>query len=335
MKRQTIRLLIVFLLFFFFSPQKALLAAPYYEGKVMRIIVGVSPGGGFDTMARALAKHLPKHIPGKPVIIIENMTGASTMIAANYIYKVAKPDGLTIASVFRSLIVAQLMKVKGSQFDLTKFSWVGGTGPESYLLTVRNELPYKTYVDLLKSKDTLVLGSSGATDATYVFPTILKAYTGLNVKIAIYPASAEIMLAVERKEVDGRAGSFDSLKQFIDRGLVRPVVRGRVTQPGAEDIPVDESFATSKLGKDVMAMYSAGNLIGRPYIAPPGTPANVMGILRNAFAKVGKDPEFMDDLKKNRMDYDYVPADECFKVVKFILTQPSNIINEFGKYVKW
>jgi tripartite-type tricarboxylate transporter receptor subunit TctC len=328
-------LFISFFLFTLFISSSKLQAAPYYEGKVMKIIVGVSPGGGFDIVARILAKHLPKHIPGKPVIIVENMVGASTMIAANYIYNIAKPDGLTIATVFRSLLVAQLMKVQGMRFDLTKFSWVGGTGPEAYLLTVRTDLPYKIFEDLLKSKDTLVLGSTGATDATYVFPSLLKAYAGLNMKIAIYPASPEVMLAIERKEVDGRAGSYNSLKPFIDRGLVRPLVRGRVSQPGVEKLPVDEKFASDKIGASIMAMYSAGNLIGRPYIAPPGTPADVMNIIRTAFATVGKDPEFMNDVEKNKTDFDYVPADECLKVVNFTVNQPDDIVKEFSKYVKF
>jgi tripartite-type tricarboxylate transporter receptor subunit TctC len=181
----------------------------------------------------------------------------------------------------------------------------------------------------------LVLGSTGATDATFVFPTLLKVYTGLNIKIAIYPASPEVMLAIERKEVDGRAGSYNSLKPFIDRGLVRPLVRGRVSQPGVENLAVDEKFASDKMGASIMAMYSAGNLIGRPYIAPPGTPADVMNILRNAFAQVGKDPEFINDVEKNKTDFDYVSADECMKVVKFILNQPDDIVKEFGKYVKF
>jgi tripartite-type tricarboxylate transporter receptor subunit TctC len=318
----------------FISPSK-LQAAPYYEGKVMKIIVGVSPGGGFDIVARVLAKHLPKYIPGKPTIIVENMVGASTMIAANHVYNIAKPDGLTIATVFRSLLVAQLMKVQGMRFDLTKFSWVGGSGPEAYLFTIRGDLPYKTYEELIKSKNQVVLGATGATDATFVFPTLLKVYTGLNIKIAIYPASPEVMLAIERKEVDGRAGSFNSLKPFIDRGLVRPLLRGRVSQRGAENLPVDEKFASDKMGASIMAMYSAGNLIGRPYVAPPGTPPEIMNILRKAFAEVGKDPEFMSDVEKNKTDFDYVSAEECLKVVNFTINQPEDIVREFGKYVKF
>jgi len=318
---------------FISSPK--LQAAPYYEGKVMKIIVGVSPGGGYDIMARILARHLPRYIPGKPTIIVENMVGASTMIAANYVYNVAKPDGLTMATVFNSVPVAQLLKAQGMKFDMTKFSWVGGTGPEAYLLVLRTDLPYKTFEDLLKSKETLVLGSTGVADATYVFPTLLRVYAGLNVKIAFYPASPEVMLAVERKEVDGRAGSYGSLKPFIERGLVRPMVRNRVSQPGVENLAVDVNFATDKMGATVMAMYSSGNQIGRLYIAPPGTPVDLLNILRKAFAEAGKDPEFMKDIEKNKLEFEYASADECIKVVNFVLNQPDDVVKEFSKYVKF
>ena len=335
MKRQTLGLLTIFFLFFFLSSHKELLAAPYYEGKVIKLIVGVTPGGGYDRMARILARYLPRHIPGKPVIITGNMPGASTMIAANYIYNIAKPDGLRIATVFSSIIVAQLMEAKGRKFDMRKFAWVGGTGPEAYLLAVRSDLPYKNYEALLKSKDQLVLGSTGAADATYVFPSLLIAYTGLNAKFAIYPASAEVMLAVERKEVDGRAGSYGSLLPFIERGLVRPLVRSRVSQPGVENLQINENFSKTKMGATIMRMYSSRRQVGRIYLAPPGTPDNVMKILRNAFAEVGKDPKFMEDIKKSGLVYNYVSGDECLEVVNYTLNQPADIVNEFKKNVKF
>jgi tripartite-type tricarboxylate transporter receptor subunit TctC len=335
MKRRTICLLVIFSLFFFFNANNELLGAPYFEGKVIKLIVGVPPGGGYDRMARTLARHLPRHIPGQPVIITGNMPGASTMIAANYIYNIAKPDGLRIATVFNSLCVAQLMKVKGHKFDLRKISWVGGTGPEAYLIAVRTDLPHKNFEDLIKSKYELIVGSTGAADATSVFPNLLKAYAGLKLKIAIYPGSADILLAVERKEVDGRAGSYGSLLPFIDRGLVRPLIRSRVSQPGVENLDVDENFATSKMGATIMRMYSSGRQIGRLYMAPPKTPDKVMGILRKAFADVGKDPAFMKDIKKNRLVYNYASADDILKVVNFVLNQPDNIVEEFGRRVKF
>ena len=154
-------------------------------------------------------------------------------------------------------------------------------------------------------------------------------------KMVFYPSSPDVMLAVERKEVDGRAGSYSALKPFIERGLVRPLLRGRVSEAGTENLPVDEDLTTDKMGKTLMAMRSSVEFIGRPFVAPPGTPANIMNILRDGFAKASKDPELIEDAKKNMMEVQYTSAEECLKLVTFLVNQPADIINEFSKYVKF
>ena len=141
MKRKTLNLvLIVFVLSIIISP-KGLPAAPYYDGKMLKILVGFPPGGGYDRMGRLLSKYLPKHIPGNPSIIIENMPGASSMIACNYLYKMAKPDGLTIGTFNRAIPTAQLLKVSGANSDMLKYSWVGSAAVETTLLALRSDLP--------------------------------------------------------------------------------------------------------------------------------------------------------------------------------------------------
>ena len=336
MKKQSIRkmfvgLFVVAILLFPFE----LMAAPYYEGKVLKIIVGFTPGGGYDRMARLLAKHLPKHIPGKPSIIVENMEGASSIIASNFIYNIAKPDGLTIGTFNRALPFAQLIKMEGVKFDIKKYAWIGSAAVEGTVLTMRPDVPYKTVDDLRKAKDPIPLGCSGVGTLDYQFPTLLKEYLGLNLKMVIYVSSAETMLAVERKEVDGRAGSYSSLKPFIDRGLVRPILRSKVPEAGTEKLPVDEDLATDKKAKAIFAMFSTADLIGRPYVAPPGTPAEVLNVLKDAFAKVAKDPELKEEAKKLKMDVDYTPGEEILKVIDFAFNQPEDIVKEFSKHVKF
>ena len=335
MRRIFLCLLVAFLSLSVFISPKALLAAPYYEGKVIKIVVGYRPGGGYDRMARILAKHLPKHIPGKPSVLIENIEGAGSIIAANHIYNIAKPDGLTLGTFNRALPFAQLIKLEGVRFDMTKFSWIGSTGVEGTVLTIRSDLPYKTFDDLMKAKEPIILGTSGAGVSDYQFPTLLKELLGLNVKLIIYPSSADTMLAVERKEVDGRAGSYSSMKQFIDRGLVRPVIRGRVAEKGTEHLPVNEELTTDKRAKAIFTMFSAADLIGRPYVAPPGTPVEVMSILRESFIKAAKDPELQEDAKKNKMEVEYISHEEILKIINFTFNQPEDIVKEFGKYIKF
>jgi len=309
-------------------------AAPYYEGKTIRIVVGSEPGGGYDRMARLLAKHLPKHIPGKPLIIVENMPGAGSIIAANHIYSIAKPDGLTIGAVQRGLPYYQLLKAEGVKYDAIKYSWIGSPSVEATVLTLRTDLPYKTFDDLRKAKGPIHLSGAGPGASDYQFALILKEFFGLNLNMIIYPSSSAQVLAIERKEVDGRGGSYSSLKPFIERGLVRPLIRGRVAEPGIEDLPVDEDLVSDKMGKAIMTMRSAGDFMGRPYLASPGTPADVVNILREAFANVIKDSELKEESKKVRMEVEYVSADKCLKILDSLFRQPEEIIREFSKYVK-
>ncbi len=142
------------------------------------------------------------------------------------------------------------------------------------------------------------------------------------------------MLAVERKEVDGRSGSYSSVKPFIERGLVRPLIRSRVSEPEIENLPMDEDLTTDNKGKTIMAMRSTPELIGRPYMAPPRTPENIMDILRDGFAKVCEDPELKGEAQKVKMNINYVSADGCLKLLNFLLNQPDDIVNEFSKYIK-
>jgi tripartite-type tricarboxylate transporter receptor subunit TctC len=326
-----ITLLVVFALI---VPKKAL-SAPYYEGKRISIIVGFKPGGGYDRLARLMAKHLPKHIPGKPSVIVENMEGASSIIAANHIYNIAKPDGLTLGSLNRGLPFAQLTKVAGVKFDMRKFAWVGSAAVEATVLAIRSDLPYKTFEDLLKAKEPIPLAGMGPGTSDTQFILLLQEFAGLKMKLVIYPSSADGMLAIERKEVDGRGGSYSSLKPFIDRGLVRPIIRGRVSEPAIKNLPVNEDLTTDRKGKAIMSMLASADQIGRPYVAPPGTPDDVMKILRDAFAKVEKDPEAQADAKKVKMDIQYVPGDECKKVVDDLLSQPDDIVKEASKFIKF
>ena len=335
MKRYIISILVCLFLISLFFDSRPAVAAPYYQGKVITIIVGYGPGGGYDRIARIIAKNISKYIPGNPTVLVQNMPGADSMIAANYIYKIAKHDGLTIGAFNRGLVFGQLLKGEGVKFDLTKFAWIGSAAIESTVLVLRTDLPYKTIDDAAKTKTPIILGSTGPADSSGQFPLFLKELLGYNFKDVVYPSGNDIMLAIERKEVDGRGMTYSSARIYIDRGLVIPILRGRVMEKGIEKLAADEDLAKETRAKTLMAMRSAPDSMGRPYVAPPGTPDATMKILRDAFAKVAKDPGAMEDAKKNMMALEYVPAQEVQKVLKYILNQPPDIVKEFGKYVKF
>ncbi len=335
MRRYTASVLaLLFLLSLLIYPQH-LFAAPYYQGKVITIVVGYGPGGGYDRMARILAKNLPKYIPGKPTVLVQNMPGAAGLLAANYLYKIAKPDGLTIGTFNRGIIFAQLLKTEGVKFDLTKFAWIGSAAVESCVLVLRADLSYKTIEDVAKAKSQIVLGSGGPGDSGALFAFFLKEFLGYNFKDIIYPSSADSYLAMERKEIDGRAATYSSARPFIDRGMVVPLVRGRAAEPGIEKLPVDEDLVKGVREKTLMAMRSVPDSMGRPYVAPPGTPEATMKVLRDAFAKVAKDPGAQEDARKNMMTVEYVSDTDVQKLLKYLLNQPPEIMKEFGKYIKF
>ncbi|HWP34029.1 MAG TPA: tripartite tricarboxylate transporter substrate-binding protein [Thermodesulfobacteriota bacterium] len=311
-------------------------AAPYYQGKTLTIIVGYDPGGGYDRTARLVAKHLPKHLAGAPTVVVQNMPGANSIIAANHLYNTAKPDGLTIGTFNRNLPLGQLIKAEGIRFDITKYAWIGSVSSETTILAVRSDLPYKTFADLQNAKQEVVIGATGPGANTYDFPILLREYLGANLKVVSgYKSSADIMLALERKEVDGRAGSYASIKPWIDRGVVRPLIRTRAVEPGIEQLPVDEQLATDPKARAVLALRSIPEVLGRPYVAPPNTPAERVRELQEAFAKLAKDPEAQAEAQKAGFSLEFVNGAEAQKILREIFSQPAEIVQEFTKFVKF
>jgi tripartite-type tricarboxylate transporter receptor subunit TctC len=309
--------------------------ASIFEGKTITIIVGYKPGGGYDRYARLIGKYLPKYIPGNPGAVVQNMPGASSVIAANYLYSVAKPDGLTIGTFNNATVTAQLIKVEGVRFDLTKYAWLGSAASDAVILTVRSDLPYKTAEELRKVKQ-FVIGTTGPGSSTHDFPALLEEFAGFDFKLVPgYSSSADVMLALERKEVDGRAGSYDSIKPFIDRGLVRPIIRNRTSAPGIEKLAVDENLATSQQGKIIMAVNAVPTQIYRPFVAPPGTARDALKILRDAFVNALKDKDLLAEAAKGKMGIDYMSSEDALKVISEVLNQPPDVVQLLAKHIKF
>ena len=326
-------LVFIFLLIIIGLPTQAL-AAPFYEGKVISLIVGSKPGGGYDRMARLVAKYLPKYMPGKPTVIVQNMDGADSIISANYVYNVAKPDGLTLGAFNQAMPLNQLCNLPGVKLDVRKFAWLGSMAVTSTVMIVRANLPYKTVDELIKAKYTLKVGAQGQASNSAQLPSMLHAYCGIDVKLIMYPSSSDIMLAIERNEVDGRVGSFDSMKPFIDRGLVRPFLRGYITSKETAGLPFDEDLTTDKKGKAAMRMLSSSDLIGRPFVAPPKTPPALVNSLRDAFARMSSDPELKAEALKAGTEIQYTSGKDIEKTIQFIFSQPPDVMAEFFKHVK-
>ena len=307
----------------------------FYEGKTVTLVIGAS-GGSLEIAARIVARHLGKHLPGNPTVIVQNMTGAAHLVATNHVYNVAKPDGLTLLAANPNVGIAQLTKVEAARFDVRRFQWLGSTGADGVALSIRSDLPYQSWEELKKGGRELVVGTTGPGSNAHDFPLLLKEFAGAKFKLVSgYPANADILLAIERKEVDLWAAFATTIKLAADRGAVRPIVRGRVAIPGFESLPVDEELATSSVGKAIMGIRAAPLAIGRAFAAPPATPADRVKLLREALAKAVKDAEFNEEMKKARIEVGYIAPEEVLKMFNGLLEQPPEVQKEMVKYIKF
>jgi len=308
--------------------------ANFYEGKTVTIYIGAK-SGSLAIAAQIVAHHLGKYIPGKPAVVFQFMPGAAHPLATNHVFNIAKPDGLTVLAANPNVAIAQLSKVEQVRFDVRKFLWIGSSGADGVAFSIRSDLPYKTFAELKKANRELVAGTTGPGSNAHDFPLLLKEFAGLNLKLVSgYPANSDVLLAVERKEVDSWSALATTIKLAADRGVVRPLVRGRVATPGFENLPVDEDLATSQLGKSLMAIKSIPGSIGRAFGVTPGTPADRVEILRTAFSKALNDPELMAEGKKAKIRFSYIAYEQVQKDFNGLMDQTPETLREMGKYIK-
>jgi tripartite-type tricarboxylate transporter receptor subunit TctC len=309
--------------------------APFYEGKTITVVIGAT-GGSLNVGARIVARHLGKHIPGNPTVIVQNMTGAAHLVATNHVFNVAKPDGLMLLAANPNVGIAQLSKVDTVRFDVRKFEWLGSSGPDGVALAIRADLPYKTFDELRKADRELVVGTTGPGSNAHDFPLLLKEFAGAKFKLVSgYPANADILLAIERKEVDVWAAFASTVRPAVDRGAVRPLVRSRVPSPGFAELPVDEDLASDPVGKAIMGIRAIPQAIGRAFAAPPGTPADRLTILREAFSKALRDPELRAEGDKAQIEFQHIPPEEVAKGFNTLLQQRPEVLKEMEKYIKF
>ena len=309
--------------------------APFYQGKTITAVIGAN-GGSLETATRIVSRHLGKHIPGNPTVIVQNMPGAAHLVATNHVFNIAKPDGLTLIAVNPAVGIAQLSKVSSVRFDLRRFEWLGSSGADGVAMAIRPDLPYKTWDEFMKSGKELVVGTTGPGSNAHDFPLLLKEFAGANLKlVAGYPANADVLLALERKEVDAWAAFSTTIKIAADRGAVRPIVRGRVAIPGFEGLPVDENLAKNPVGKAIMGIRAVPLTIGRVFAAPPGTPADRVKILRDAFFKAIHDKDLLADAKKAKIGIHYIPPAEVEQTFVELMNQTPEVLKEMTKYIKF
>ena len=295
----------------------------------MSLVIGYSVGGGYDAYGRLLARHLGKHIPGQPNVLAQNMTGAGSLKAANYIYSVAPKDGLAIGTFSRSLAIAPLLAK--AEFDSTKFTWIGSVTDEVSLCVTRHDSPVKTFNDLLAKPSTF--GGEGAGSDPNVFALLYRNVFGAKIKLVQgYPGTNEIQLATERGEVDGLCGlSWSTLKGRYPHWLGERkanilVQAGIKTQAELPNVPAATDLAKEPEQRQILNLILIGQAMARPFAAPPGIPADRKAALIAAFDRTMQDPDFLAEAARLNFEVNPVTAARLDALLAEAYATPKDVV---------
>ncbi len=335
------RALVFSLLALLFSPPQpawAQTAADFYRGKTLNLIVGYSPGGGYDTYTRILARHLGKHIPGNPTIVVQNMPGAGSLKLANYLYNVAPKDGATIGTFSRGMAMEPLIGGVNAQFDSTKFTWLGSGTNETSVFVAWHTSPVKTWNDLITK--TFTVGGEGSGSDPDIYALLLKNAFGVKLKLITgYPGTAEIAIALERGEVDTRASwSWTSLKTLKPDWLAQkkinmPVQLSLTQGVDLKDVPLITEFATNDTQRQMLKLILSRQEMARPYAAPPGIPEDRKAALRKAFDDAWADPELLADMKARGQEVNPVSGPALDRLIAELYATPKSVVEETRKAI--
>ncbi len=323
--------------------ERAFAQTPFYQGKTIRIVIGSSTGGGYDLWARVLARYYGKYIPGNPTILAQNMPGAASIVATNYLYNIAKPDGLTLGALLPAIYFDQLVGRPEVKFDFAKIAWIGSPEQNDLIHYMRADSPYRSIDDIRKAKEPPRCGSSGTGTSGFYIPRLLDEVLGTkHTVVSGYAGGSEIDLAVERGEVhcwSPLVATFFGREPYISwhkKGFVRVLLQtNRKRDSRLADVPtiyeLMDQYKTAEAGKRLTRVILVAATLGRPIAVTPGIPPDRLKLLREAYLKTLKDPELIAETKKQRWDIDPLTGEEMEQLAKEVTTQPKEVIDR----MKW
>jgi tripartite-type tricarboxylate transporter receptor subunit TctC len=311
-------------------PSHAQSPAEFYKGKNVELYIGYSVGGGYDLYARMLARHMGKHMPGNPTIIPKNMEGAGSLRLANWLYNVGAKDGTVFGMIGRGTGFDPLLGHKGAQFDATRFAWIGSANNEVSVCVAWHTSEIRNFDDLLKKE--LTVGGTGAAADTDQFPRIINGMLGTKMKIVTgYPGGNDVGLAMERGEVNGRCGwSWSSVKSthptwLRDKKINILVQLALEKHPDLPDVPLVTDLAKTDEQRQVLKLIFARQVMGRPFLAPPGIPQDRVEVLRKAFMDALTDKDLLAEADKAQLEINPVAGDRIQDLVKEVYQTPKEV----------
>ena len=313
-------------------------AAPkFYAGRNMDVVIGYPPGGGFDSSARLLIRHMPKHLPGSPTMIPKNMPGAGSLVAANYLYNVAPKDGSEFGIIGGSVPFGPLWSRDGVSFEATRFNWIGSMDRWNGIVLLWAGAPAKTLDDLRKME--IPVGATGAGDVTAIYPRVLNALIGTRFKVVGgYRGTSDLNLAIERGEVAGRLGwCWDCVKAekpnwVSDKQINVPLQLGLQKHPEL-DAPMAIDLARDEEARQIMRLVFGSQEMARPFVAPPGVPVDRIAALRKAFEATVADKDFLAEAQKMALPVNIAYWHELEKLIKDVYATPEPIIARAAKII--
>ncbi len=312
------------------APAHADALSDFYTGKTMTIIVGADAGGGYDAQARLMARHIGRFIPGSPTVIVQNMPGAGSLLAANNLYNISPKDGTFLGLMQRGVLSAKFTNPAGVRFDLTKFNWVGNLSSETAVVLAWSTTPFFKIEDAMKQE--MLVGGTGPTIDTETTPRMLNTLIGTKFKIISgYPGTTDAVLAMERGEIQGMGDwSWSNVKtrrpDFLRDKKIRVLLQVATERlPDLQDVPLAMDYVKTPEDRQLMELFLAQKSAARPVVAPPQVPADRMAAIRTAFDKMIVDAEFHKDATSQKLDIDPSPAASIEKVIALFASTPEAV----------
>jgi tripartite-type tricarboxylate transporter receptor subunit TctC len=314
-------------------------AEAFYKGKTVSIVVGSGAGGGFDTTARIVSRHIGRHIPGQPTVIVINMPGGGGLVAANHMFNAAPKDGLVVGVFHEAQVMNQLTGSDGVQFDLRKFNWLGSSYDDPNVCLVRTNASVAGFKALIGAASPIAVGGTGPGSNTYDAPRVLAAATGANIRaVAGYQTTNDVRVGVEREEIQGMCLGWQSAKsqasQWLDDKYVQVIVQNGATRhKDLPNVPLAVDFARSDADKAMLRLVDAPGAMAKPFALPPGVEESRVRVMRSALMATYRDPAFLEEARTLKLEFQPKTTDEIQALLNDVLSTPRDVALKYGQII--